>query len=203
MLLRFTLIIVVTKYTTSILPVVIGIIFVVQLFYLRTSRQLRYLELETKAPLVAQFTEAASGLYHIRAYGWQHQNLSKSLELLDDSQKPYYYLYAAERWLSLVMDSLSLFIAVTLIAITVWLDYIASASGIGLSMLSLITLSFDCMSFVREWMLLETSIGALARTRDFVRDTPLEEDPENPTRPPPQWPQHGRIVMEDVVAKYE
>lgn len=200
---RFVLIIAVTKYTALSFPALVGIIFLVQLFFLRTTRQLRYLDLEAKAPLVAQFTETATGLYHIRAFGWQHPNLEKSLGLLDSSQKPFYYLYAAERWLGLVMDTVSLCMAVMLIALTVWLQYLATASGVGLSMLSLITLSFDSTSFVREWMLMEASLGALARTRDFVENTPLEEDPEVTVKTHPRWPQRGRIVMKDVVAKYE
>lgn len=177
--------------------------YVVQLFYLRTSRQLRYLELETTAPLCALFTESASGLLHIRALGWESQSLQNALLLLDDSQKPFYYLFAAERWLGLVMDTVSLLLGVTIIALTVCVEALASPSGVGLSMLSLITLSFESMQFVRQWMLVETSIGALARTRDFVENTPFEKGPEDPYEPESEWPRKGDIVMREVTATYE
>ena len=202
-ILRISLIIAVTKYTTLLLPVLAAVMYIVQLFYLRTSRQLRYLELETTAPLCALFTESASGLFHIRAFGWEPQSLENALLLLDDSQKPFYYLFAAERWLGLVMDTVSLMTAVTIIALTVCVEALATPSGIGLSMLSLITLSFESMQFVRQWMLVETSIGALARTRDFVESTPLEEGPEGAYEPEPEWPRKGEILMREVTATYE
>lgn len=201
-LLRIGMIIAVTGYTAIILPVIATIIYFVQLFYLRTSRQLRYLELETGGPLCAQFTETAVGLYHIRAFGWQHHCQGVSLQLLDNSQKPFYYMYAAERWLGLVMDTITLFMALTIIIIALCVEKIVSASGVALSMLSLITLSYESMQFVRQWMLVETSIGALARTRDFIQNTPIEEDPEEITRTGRSWPQKGAIKMHNVVAKY-
>lgn len=202
MLLRIGLIIAVTSYTVVVLPFLITAMYFVQLFYLRTSRQLRYLELETGAPLCAQFTESAVGLYHIRAFGWQHHSLEVSLQLLDDSQKPFYYMYAAERWLGLVMDTITLVMALTVIIVTLCVQQVTSASGIALSMLSLITLSFESMQFVRQWMLAETSIGALARTRDFVQNTPLEEDPDVITKTVESWPQKGAIKMDNVIARY-
>ena len=196
------MIVAVTGYTAIMLPALFIIIYFVQLFYLRTSRQLRYLELETGAPLCTQFTENAVGLYHIRAFGWQHHCLGVSLHLLDNSQKPFYYMYAAERWLGLVMDSVTLFMALTIIILALCVEEIVSASGIALSMLSLITLSFESMAFVQQWMLVETSIGALARTRDFIQNTPLEEDPDEIIETVESWPQKGAINMQNVIAKY-
>ncbi len=43
---------------------------VLQKYYLRTSRQMRLLDLEAKSPLYSHFIESLSGLVTIRAFGW-------------------------------------------------------------------------------------------------------------------------------------
>ena len=53
------------------IPPTVVILYVLQKFYLRTSRQLRFLDLEAKAPLYTQFTETLDGLHTIRAFGWE------------------------------------------------------------------------------------------------------------------------------------
>lgn len=203
LLARLGVIIGVTKYTSAAVPVYVFIMYVVQLVYLRTSRQLRQVDLETKGPLCAQFTESALGLQHIRAFGWERQNVEKSYRLIDDSQKPHYHILAAERWLGLTMDTVSLLTSVVLVAIAVWLRHITTASGVGLSLLSLISLSYDSTHFIEEWMSLESSLGALSRLKDLIQTTPLEEDPEEEAPLPPNWPAKGEIVIDNVTAHYE
>ncbi len=45
------------------LPVFAGVIYVIQKVYLRTSRQLRYLELESRAAVLTRFLESVSAEY--------------------------------------------------------------------------------------------------------------------------------------------
>ena len=106
------------KYAAAIIPFFAIALYLLQKYYLRTSRQMRYLDLEAKAPLYTQFSEMTAGLQHIRAFGWQSDTLTHSLKLLDYSQRPYYYLYCIQRWLTLVLDMCVLVIATTLITCT-------------------------------------------------------------------------------------
>ena len=43
---------------------------VLQKYYLKTSRQMRLLDLEAKSPLYSHFLESLTGLVEIRAFGW-------------------------------------------------------------------------------------------------------------------------------------
>lgn len=193
----------VSKYTGIGIPIAAAAIYLVQMVYLRTSRQLRYLRLEAEAPLCAQFTESAEGIEHIRAFGWQHQVLDRSFYLIDNCQIPFFLTHGARTWLGFVMDIFTFVAAVLVVGLAVWLSYITSTAAIGLSMVSLISLSFNASSFVQEWMGFETSLGALARLRDIATNTPVEEDPEGDCHLPPNWPSGGSIAMRDVVACYE
>jgi ATP-binding cassette, subfamily C (CFTR/MRP), member 1 len=63
-------------------PIILTLFYVVQKFYLRTSRQLRFLDLEAKSPLYTNFLETLSGLATIRAFGWTKQNLGPQLQVV-------------------------------------------------------------------------------------------------------------------------
>lgn len=59
------------KYFAPLIAIAGFVVYLIQKFYLRTSRQLRQLDLETKSSLYTQFTETIIGLTTIRAFGWQ------------------------------------------------------------------------------------------------------------------------------------
>jgi ATP-binding cassette subfamily C (CFTR/MRP) protein 1 len=58
------------SYFAIVLPFVAIVVYILQKFYLRTSRQIRLMDLEAKAPLYTNFLETLSGLVTIRAFGW-------------------------------------------------------------------------------------------------------------------------------------
>ncbi|KAF3402447.1 Metal resistance protein YCF1 [Talaromyces pinophilus] len=70
------------KYLAPLIPVAGFAVYLIQKFYLRTSRQLRLLDLETKSPLYTQFTETISGLTTVRAFGWQRYFQDEHQKLL-------------------------------------------------------------------------------------------------------------------------
>lgn len=98
------LITIVSPYLTITIPFLLVAVYFLQHIYLRTSRQLRYLDLEAKSPLYTHCLETLSGLATIRAFGWQQENQSDTRSLLDMSQRPYYLLYCCQRWLILVLS---------------------------------------------------------------------------------------------------
>jgi ATP-binding cassette subfamily C (CFTR/MRP) protein 1 len=53
------------------------------------------------------------------------------------------------------------------------------------------------------WTQLETSLGAVARIRQFEKET-VAEDLENETHDPPfDWPSQGSIEIKNLSAKYK
>ncbi|KAI8290846.1 ABC transporter atnG [Colletotrichum sp. SAR 10_98] len=55
------------------LPFIATVVYFLQRFYLQTSRQIRLLGIEAKAPLYTCFSESVTGSVTIRAFGWQTQ----------------------------------------------------------------------------------------------------------------------------------
>jgi ABC-type multidrug transport system fused ATPase/permease subunit len=185
------------------IPLLLAAVYLVQHFYLRTSRQMRHLDLEAKSPLYTQFSETAAGVQHIRAFSWQSETFTQSLKLLDFSQKPYYYMWCIQRWLTLVLELMVTVIAVVLVTLALNLPLTSSASAIGLAMLSVINFGTGMANVINTWTRLETSLGAISRLRSFLDETPTESEPDTEPALPPGWPQHGRVELKAVRARYK
>lgn len=79
-------------YVAAIIPFCMLAIYAIQKFYLRTSRQMRHLDLEAKSPLYRLFTETTAGIITVRAFGWKQDLMNENLQQLEHSQKPYYMM---------------------------------------------------------------------------------------------------------------
>lgn len=190
------------RYAALMIPVILVVLYLLQLFYLRTSRQMRVLDLAAKAPLYAKVSESITGLEHIRAFGWEKKCLSQSLDLLDYSQKSFYYLYCLQRWLLLVLDLIAGFIAVILVTIALNWKETTTQPALGLALLGLLSYSLALRNLVRNWTNLETSLGAVARLRRFVQTTPVERDGPGVVKPANGWPLEGTVKFTNVGARY-
>ncbi|KAI0968721.1 P-loop containing nucleoside triphosphate hydrolase protein [Xylaria arbuscula] len=190
-------------YFAAILPLVVFVLYLIQRFYLRTSRQLRLLELETSAPLFSHFIESLSGLVTIRAFGWAEAYTNKTNKLLDQSQKPFYLLLCIQRWLVLVLDLVVAGLAILLVGLTVALRSKIDPGFLGIALVQLTSLSQALTNLVQFWTLLETSLGAISRIKDFSESTPRESTTEELDEPPVNWPQHGALTFDSVSASYE
>lgn len=190
------------SYVGIIIPFLFIALYFLQKYYLRTSRQIRHLDLEAKSPLYTQFTEVSAGLEHVRAFGWQAAVMNHSLKLLDHSQKPYYLMFCIQRWLMLVLDLFVLAIAVFLVSLALNLRDTTTQSAIGLSLTTILSFSNGMSQLIDSWISLETSFGAIARLRTFLADTPTEQTPKSKV-PSESWPQHGKLELNDVSSKYK
>ncbi|KAF2475450.1 canalicular multispecific organic anion transporter 1 [Lindgomyces ingoldianus] len=199
---QMTLIAIASPFAAISFPVVFVSLYLIQKFYLRTSRQLRFLDLETKSPLYTQFTEILSGLATVRAFGWQSFLEEKARDLLDRSQRPFYLLFAVQRWLTLVLDLVVAVMAVLLIILVVTLRGKLSAGYVGVALLNVILFSQSVKLLISFWTQLETHIGSVARIKTFTTDT-MSEDLEGEDQiPPPNWPSEGRIEFRNISACY-
>lgn len=183
-------------------PAMIAILWVIQHFYLRTSRQLRLLDLEAKSPLYSHFLDTLRGIATIRAFGWTEANIKHNLVLLDRSQQPKYLLSMVQRWLFLMLNLVVTVIATVLVSLMTQLG--ASSSLSGASLVTLMTLSQSLADIVRFYAVMETSIGAVTRLRDFVARTETEKTPQEQesVQPEGRWPSEGSIEISGVWASY-
>lgn len=187
-------------YMATLIPAILIVLYVTQRVYLRTSRQLRFLDLEAQAPLVGAVQDMCEGLVHIRSFGWQSENMERNFRLLDWSQQPVYLLYCAQVLLNLILDSLAGVIAIALSAFTLHVED-TSENSAGISFITLIVIAMSFNAVINSWTSLETTIGSLARLRDFIEHTATESD-KGAVNLPKDWPSRGEIEMTGVTARY-
>ncbi|KAF5599389.1 multidrug resistance [Fusarium pseudoanthophilum] len=182
-------------------PAMILILWLIQRFYLRTSRQLRLLDLEAKSPLYTHFLDTSRGIATIRALGWTGENIKHNHRLLDQSQRPMYLLSMVQRWLYLTLNAV---VAVTATALVGLITQLRSSSSLsGASLVTLMTLSQSLSDIVRFYAALETSIGAVARLRNFTTKTGTEGVLHGDVKVNQQWPSKGAIEVRRVWATYK
>lgn len=186
-------------------PALIAVLVVIQRFYLKTAKQMRLLDLSEKAPVYSQYLDALGGLLTIRAFKWQTRFRAVNYKLVDNSQKPWYLLLMIQRWLLLVLDLVTAALTVLIVGIAVKLRASISIGGVAISLVQIITLSNYLSQLITTYTLFETTLGAIARIKKFQADAfslPGGAHDDEGERPPPNWPDKGELIMEDVRASY-
>ncbi|KAF2731990.1 ABC multidrug transporter-like protein [Polyplosphaeria fusca] len=201
-IMQMALIAIASPFAAISFPLIIISVYAIQKFYLHTSRQLRFLDLEAKSPLYTEFSEMLSGLVTVRAFGWQSFLEEKAKALLDRSQRPFYLLFAVQRWLTLVLDLVVAAVAVILIILVVALRGKLSAGYVGVALLNVIMFSQAIKLLISYWTQLETHIGSVARIKSFTTDATTENLEGEDQTPPPNWPSEGKIQFRDITAGY-
>jgi ABC-type multidrug transport system fused ATPase/permease subunit len=187
-------------------------LYSVQRVYLATSRRLRVLELELKAPLFTSFLDGSAGLITIRAFSWATAAEAQLMSSLDVAQRPYYLLLCLQRWLTLVLDLVTAGLATLLIGLGVVLRDQIDPGFLGVALVSVLGFGQTLTALVSQWTNLETSLGAVHRIANYT-DTlsGSSEEPEDGTAeqagsaldPRPPWPTRGEIVFKSVDASYK
>ncbi|KAJ3553202.1 hypothetical protein NPX13_g10939 [Xylaria arbuscula] len=193
------LIAVAAVYVLAAVPVVFIALFLIQHVYLRTSKQLRQLDLQSNAGLQAKVSETYAGLATIRAHKWQSMMLAELRERLDRTQEPNYVLLVVQSWLRLVLALLVAGLSVVVVGVAVATRR-AGGGAIGVAFLNLVTLGTVLTNFISSWTNLETSLGAIARIEAFERDTPKEPEVSDPVDISANWPEKGDVKIERLHA---
>ncbi|GAB7351130.1 hypothetical protein MBLNU459_g1588t1 [Dothideomycetes sp. NU459] len=190
-------------YLVAAIPALLIALYGIQSVYLRTSRQLRYLDLETQAPLQTHFLESIDGLATVRAFGWQEAAQEANWTLLDLSQRPYYLLRSVQVWLGVVLDLVTAGLAVLIVTIAVSISTSTSAGSIGISLISILGFNTTLSTLIKSWTSMETSLGAVARVKNFVAINAAHEEAEtNMVQPPQEWPL-GQVTFDSLTVTYD
>jgi ATP-binding cassette subfamily C (CFTR/MRP) protein 1 len=73
---------------------------------------------------------------------------------------------------------------------------------VGLGLLNVVGFNSNLSELIQVWTLTETSMGAIARVRDFVTNTENESKSMESIEPPLKWPSSGAIEIRNFAASY-
>ncbi|KAF2670115.1 multidrug resistance-associated protein [Microthyrium microscopicum] len=200
---KLVILCVIGKYLAPAVPILGVVLFYIQSYYLRTSRQVRLLDIEAKAPLYTHFIETIQGISTIRAFNWQPRFQEENQALLSQSQRPVYMLMCIQQLLALVLDLIVGVVAVVLIAIITSQKDKFSPASVGVALNVVLTLNMQLTHLIKMWTNMEVSIGAVARIQTFVEKTPTEKRIRVQPAPQAQWPSQGAVEFRNLTASFK
>lgn len=190
-------------YLAISIPFIALALYFLQRVYLATTRQLRVLELEQKAPLFNDFINTFEGLITLRAYSWFSSAEKQNLALLNNSQKPYYLLFCFARWITLVLNLVTAGQATIVMGLSVALRHDIDPGYLGVALVSIMSFGQTSTALILQWTNLENSLGAVQRIRVYETTAPSEESQDSTgDMPKDSWPTAGLIYMKNVSASY-
>ncbi|XP_034255070.1 multidrug resistance-associated protein 1-like [Thrips palmi] len=199
--------IVVISYSTPLFISVIiplGVIyFIVQRFYVSTSRQLKRLDAVSRSPIYSHFSETLTGSSSIRAYGAVDRFITEAEHRLDVNQKCYFPVAIANRWLAVRLETVgnSIIFFAALFAVLSRDSGIASGTvGMSVSYALQITLALNWL--VRFASEVENNIVSVERIKEY-EETP-QESPHigHEVSVSAAWPEEGTVEFSKYAIRY-
>lgn len=181
----------------------IAIIFIaIGTFYLSASRDLKRLESVHRSPLYQHFGETLSGIVTIRAYKdesrFQHENQHR----VDTHNRPFIYLWAANRWLSVRVDLAGALVAFFAGAFVILNVGKIDAGAAGLSLTYALSFTETVLWLVRLYAVNEQNMNSVERIKEYL-DVDQEAKAIVPeSRPPANWPSQGAIQFVNYSTRY-
>ncbi|XP_063235805.1 multidrug resistance-associated protein 1-like isoform X3 [Bacillus rossius redtenbacheri] len=196
----------VISYSTPIFIAVIipvGIVYyLIQRFYVATSRQLKRLESITRSPIYSHFGESITGAMTIRAYCAQERFIRESEEKVDVNQMCYFPGLIANRWLAVRLEMIGNLIIFFSALFAILGRDTMSPGLVGLSVSYALQITQTLNWLVRMTSDVETNIVAVERIKEYAEHK--QEAPwENPAiTVPEKWPSDGRVEFKDYKVRY-
>ncbi|CAI6344119.1 unnamed protein product [Macrosiphum euphorbiae] len=197
---------IVISYSTPIFAVVIIpiaiIYYIMQRFFVATSRQLQRLESISRSPIYSHFSETIEGTTSIRAYGAQSKFILQSEQIVDFNQSCFYPKTVADRWMILRVETIGNFIIFFTSVFSVLRRDTLSPGIVGLSVSYALQITRFLNLLIRATSDVETNIVAVERVKEYA-ETPQEAPWEVPsTQPPREWPTSGEIQFKNLKVRY-
>ncbi|KAI9327121.1 P-loop containing nucleoside triphosphate hydrolase protein, partial [Zopfochytrium polystomum] len=170
------------------------------MYYIRTSRSLKRINSVTRSPIYSHFGETLTGVSVIRAFHRTNAFAAESCRRFDDSNRASYYLAISSIWASIRMQILSALVmfAASILILISGVD--ASVAGLCLNLTLQLSQALIILVWNQSW--LEMSMNSVERCDEYLN---LEQEAPAViagSRPPKDWPQEGRISIQNLEMRY-
>ncbi|XP_023209485.1 multidrug resistance-associated protein 1-like [Centruroides sculpturatus] len=181
----------------------IGIIYyLLQKFYIPTSRQMKRLESVTRSPIYAHFSETITGTSSIRAYRAAQKFIDESNNRVDTNHSCYYPSLAANRWLAIRLEFLGYSIVFFSALFAVLTKNDLNPGIVGLSVSYALTITANLNMLVRASADVETNIVSVERCLEYSGINTEAPRYNKSTKPDDSWPKNGNIKFENYSTRY-
>ncbi|KAI1286879.1 ATP-binding cassette sub-family C member 3 [Halotydeus destructor] len=188
-------------FLVPLVPLLI-LYYILQRYYIMSSRQLRRLESNSRSPVYSHFAETVSGSTSIRAFQVENEFNLECDRKVDTNNATNILCVASARWLSVRLEFLGNIIVLLATLFAVFSRGEIEPSTVGLSLSYALTATQVLSMLVRNNADLENNLVSVERCLEYTK-TPTEAPLEiESTKPKKSWPDNGIIQFRDYAARY-
>ncbi|XP_072203490.1 multidrug resistance-associated protein 1-like isoform X2 [Excalfactoria chinensis] len=175
--------------------------FIIQRYYIASSRQIRRLAGASHSPVISHFTETILGGSTIRAFGHQDRFIRKNNDVVYENLVYFYNNVISNRWLSVRLEFLGNLMVFFAALFVVMAGNTVSSSTVGLSISYALNIIQSLNFWVRKACEIETNAVSIERVCEYA-NMDKEEPWITSKRPPVGWPDRGIIEFVNYKAQY-
>ncbi|XP_022102306.1 ATP-binding cassette sub-family C member 9-like isoform X2 [Acanthaster planci] len=187
-------------FLVFVIPIAI-VYYILQRFYLATSRELQRLESISKSPVFAYFSESLGGLTTIRAYRCENRFYNTILARIDRNTAAFLYVQIGARWLAVRLDALGVLFVLLSTGSTLIgaLSFGINPSLVGLSSAYSLQMSNFLNYLMRGRTQVEMQMNAVERIQFYSE---VDREDYSGAEPSAGWPHSGEIRIDNVSVRY-
>lgn len=188
------------------IAILVGVLYYfIGIFYMAGSRELKRLDSITKSPIYQHFSETLVGVTTIRAFGDENRFLHENLQKIDENNRPFFYLWVANRWLSFRIDIIGALVVFGA-GVFILADIKNIDAGLaGISLTYAIAFTEDALWLVRFYSEVEMNMNSVERLKEYMdveQEEYVADDNKIVQTPPVEWPQDGKIEVNNLSLRY-
>ncbi|KAL5561473.1 hypothetical protein UlMin_031220 [Ulmus minor] len=172
-------------------------------YYLASSRELTRLDSITKAPVIHHFSESISGVMTIRSFRKQEKFCQENVRKVNANLRMDFHNNGSNEWLGFRLELLgSVILCMSTLFMILLPSSIIKPENVGLSLSYGLSLNGVLFWSIYMSCLMENKMVSVERIKQFT-DIPSESAWRIKDRlPPPNWPAHGNVVLQDLQVRY-
>ncbi|KAK6529948.1 hypothetical protein TWF281_009098 [Arthrobotrys megalospora] len=171
-------------------------------FYRASAREVKRHEAVLRSDVFARFGEALNGTATIRAYGLQGQFKTAVNDAINQMNSAYFITFANQRWLSMRVDIVSIGLILTTVILVVVTRKTTNPSTSGVILSYILSIYGIIQFMVRQLAEVENAMNSTERIHYYGTQLPEEPPLRTSVTPPPNWPDKGEIIFENVKMRY-
>jgi ABC-type multidrug transport system fused ATPase/permease subunit len=199
-----TVIAVINPWILFLLPPLIPILWFLQRFYLRSSRQIKRLESVARSPIYSLFDSTLNGLTTIRAFKVKDDFVQSFLNKLDVNTRACIVMQSVTHWFGLRLDLMATVFGVFIAVLSVIRRNHVDSSAVALSLMYCMNMAATFQWGVRQAAEAQHFIISAERIDEYAR-LPREEDESDKKlliETPTNWPNRGTIEFRNYSLRY-
>ncbi|KAI9331010.1 hypothetical protein DFJ73DRAFT_954614 [Zopfochytrium polystomum] len=196
----FALIIAYFPAVLALIVPLIGLYYLIMVFYRASKRELKRLDATQRSPLYAHISETLAGLASIRAFKAENRFVARQRLLTDLFNSPRYLYLCSPIWVSIRIELLAslLTLTISLLGVTGKVD----PSTIGLTLTYALGIIESMGFLIKSVAQVESEMNAVERLDFYSNDIPVEAPSELPTDPDASWPSAGAVTISNLEVRY-